>query len=64
MTECGFMTIILGVYLFVVYLMTLIKSSYTPSNYSLITVQVIEKGVKEEVVAHFDIISRQFGSRS
>jgi hypothetical protein len=40
------------------------KSSYTPSNYSLITVQGIEKSVKEEVVAQFEVISRQFGSRS
>jgi len=44
--------------------MTFNKSSYTPSNYSLITVQGIEKGVKEEVVAQFEVISRQFGSRA
>lgn len=47
MTDCGFMKIILGAYLFVVYLMTLHKSSYIPSNNSPITVQGIEKGVKE-----------------
>ena len=44
--------------------MTLNKSSYTPSNSSLITVQEVEKGVKEEVAAHFEVISRQFGSRA
>jgi hypothetical protein len=44
--------------------MTLNKLIYTPSNYSLITVQGIEKGVQEEVVAHFEVIYRQFGSRT
>jgi len=40
------------------------KSSYKPSNYCLITVKGIEKGVKEEVVVQFEVMSRQFGSRA
>jgi len=64
MADCGFMKIVLGVYLFVVYLMTLNKSSYTLSDNSLITVQGIEKGVKEWLVVQFEAISRHFGSRA
>ena len=35
-----------------------------PGDPGLITVKGIEKGVKEEVVVQFEVMSRQFGSRA
>jgi hypothetical protein len=56
------MTIILHVDLFVVYLTTRNESSYTHSNFRPITALRIKRDMKRDVVAKFDIMSRQFCS--